>query len=872
MANSAYFHRGDLHIHSYGEDGSYDVYDQKMTPENIIYKALEKKLSIISITDHNKISNSISAVRISEEHEILAIPGIEISTTQGHLLAYFPAVCDLENFYGKLTFNIDKKFCNQGIFDCLELVQKYNGFGILAHIEVESGFEKTMVKFNEIFDQAFQHPAILALEIKNHTSINYYTELDEIADRKTAMKKRNAVLELPESHQLAKVISSDAHSMNAFGKNASGVERLTRFKLSELSFDSLRIALLSHDSRVRLEDDIPLALPRFKEIKTTGGILDGIHVEFSNNMNCIIGGRGTGKSTLLTAIQEASNNPVESTDVQKSDAWPTRIELKYEDETGREFNCQLQHGRLECTDENGEYVDPFIPIEAYSQGFTTFTSNAKPDEKDEKLLNFFDGFTNVSHLKKEDKSKIIQLKSNFVHLEELSNEVYQKSDVDKELKELLNKKQAYENQNVGELMKLHSGLIEEEVLRKEIEYSLSELKTRYQQVLSEKEDIKEILELDKSKIHVGMEHVDNVLRIVQEFSDIVDHHQEQLNIALTAKLNLLREEIKGWRSKEREARAKIEVIKLKLDNEKIPYDEKKFVDLSNDISKLDSRKKDIEKSEIKLKEVKLTRRKLIKERSEVNTEIHNKRLVFCTRINNDLAKSVGGLFVDAKVGQGYLSTDFSKFLKQTMNWHRWDKSNKIANSISPIDFYKNMKFKRYQFLVDLGFEQIDIDELVNTINKLTLEKVVSISFKERPKLTITRHNKELNSADVKDISQLSLGQQQSIMLSILILSDGCFPLIIDQPEDNLDSEFIFNSVVANLRKCKEKRQIIVVTHNSNIGVLGDAELVIPLVASNDKSAVIGSGSIDNKITQDSCCEILEGGKRAFKTRKEIYKI
>jgi histidinol phosphatase-like PHP family hydrolase len=362
-----------------------------MTPENIILKAIEKKLSIISITDHNKISNSILAVRISEEHDILAIPGIEISTTQGHLLAYFPTVSDLENFYGKLSFNPNKKFCNQGIYDCLEFVQKHNGFGILAHIEVESGFEKTMVKFNEIFDQAFQHPAIIALEIKNHTSIKYYTELDEIADRKTAMKRRNAVLELPETHKLAKVISSDAHTINAFGKNALGVERLTRFKLSELSFDSLRVALLSHDSRVRLEDDIPLVLPRFKEIQITGGVLDGIHVEFSNNMNCIIGGRGTGKSTFLTAIQEASSNPVESTNVQQSDAWPTKIELKYEDETGREFNCQLQHGRLECTDENGKFIEPVIPIEAYSQGFTTFTSNAKPDEKDEKLLNFLTG-------------------------------------------------------------------------------------------------------------------------------------------------------------------------------------------------------------------------------------------------------------------------------------------------------------------------------------------------------------------------------------------------------------------------------------------------------------------------------------------------
>lgn len=872
MANGACFHRGDLHIHSFGDGGSYDVDDEQMSPTNIISKALDKNLSIISITDHNKISNSIEAVRISKQYGLLVIPGIEISTTQGHLLAYLPTIQDLENFYGKLTFNQDKTFCNQGIFECLELVNMHNGFGILAHIEVGSGFEKTIGKFNQIFDQAFQHPAILALEIKSYESIHFYTEGDVIADRKNAMKKRNAALQLPENHKLAKVMSSDAHSMNAFGKNATGSERLTRFKMDELSFDSLRIALRIHDSRIRLEDEIPLKLPRFKEIKATGGILDGLHVELSNNMNCIIGGRGTGKSTLLTAIQEASNNPVDSTNVQNSDAWPSKIELKYEDEAGREFNCQLQYGRLECFDKNGDPAEVVIPLEAYSQGFTSFASNAEIDEKDKKLLKFFDGFTNVNHLKKEDVSKITQLKTNLVQYTDLTNEVSQKPEIDKELAELISKKESYEQQNVGELMKLHSGLVEEEVLRKEIESSLFELKTRYQRVLSDKDDIKNLLGIDKSKIHVGMNHVDNVIRIIQEFSEIVDNHQEQLNKELSEKLNLLRVEVKGWRSKESLAKAEIEVIKKKLDDEKIPYNETNFVKLSNDIVKLESRKREIEKSEIRLKEVKLKRNTLIKERIKIDSDIHNKRLVFCTRINNDLSESVGGLFVDAKVGQGFLSTDFSAYLKQSMSWHRWDNSNKISNNISPLDFYHSMKFNRLQFLIDLGFEQGEIDLITNTFKGLTLERVAALPFKERPKLTVTRHNKEANSAYVKDISELSLGQQQSIMLSILIQSDSCLPLIIDQPEDNLDSEFIFNTVVVNLRKCKEKRQIIIVTHNSNIGVLGDAELVIPLIAENNRSSIIGSGSIDNRTTQEQCCEILEGGKLAFKTRKDIYRI
>ena len=105
-----------------------------------------------------------------------------------------------------------------------------------------------------------------------------------------------------------------------------------------------------------------------------------------------------------------------------------------------------------------------------------------------------------------------------------------------------------------------------------------------------------------------------------------------------------------------------------------------------------------------------------------------------------------------------------------------------------------------------------------------------------------------------------------------MLSDSNKPLIIDQPEDNLDSEFIYKTIVKNLRKIKEQRQVIIVTHNANIAVLGDAELIIPLKSTSIKTHVLNSGSIDRKETREICCEILEGGKRAFVQRKDIYGI
>ncbi len=73
----------------------------------------------------------------------------------------------------------------------------------------------------------------------------------------------------------------------------------------------------------------------------------------------------------------------------------------------------------------------------------------------------------------------------------------------------------------------------------------------------------------------------------------------------------------------------------------------------------------------------------------------------------------------------------------------------------------------------------------------------------------------------RDFSKLSMGQQESILLTLLLFSKRNCPLIIDQPEDNLDSEFIHKILVKNQKRIKENRQVIIVTHNANITVLGD---------------------------------------------------
>ena len=101
-----------------------------------------------------------------------------------------------------------------------------------------------------------------------------------------------------------------------------------------------------------------------------------------------------------------------------------------------------------------------------------------------------------------------------------------------------------------------------------------------------------------------------------------------------------------------------------------------------------------------------------------------------------------------------------------------------------------------------------------------------------------------------------------------LLLDSDNPLLIDQPEDNLDNSFVYETIVESIRKVKEKRQLIFVTHNPNIPVLGDAEKVFVMESDGTSARNETEGTVDE--CKDYIVTLLEGGEEAFKKRKARY--
>ena len=107
-----------------------------------------------------------------------------------------------------------------------------------------------------------------------------------------------------------------------------------------------------------------------------------------------------------------------------------------------------------------------------------------------------------------------------------------------------------------------------------------------------------------------------------------------------------------------------------------------------------------------------------------------------------------------------------------------------------------------------------------------------------------------------------------MLLLLLVQSDRI--LIIDQPEDDLDNRFIYDDIVRILRDQKGRRQIITATHNPNIPVLGDAELIIALGVQESRGMILDQGAIEKKGIQEIVKSIMEGGEEAFQRRAQKY--
>ena len=223
---------------------------------------------------------------------------------------------------------------------------------------------------------------------------------------------------------------------------------------------------------------------------------------------------------------------------------------------------------------------------------------------------------------------------------------------------------------------------------------------------------------------------------------------------------------------------------------------------------------------------------------------------FSERFLNYIDKTKKGSFYSQEGAESQF-----KVLRSEINFDQKEDVVSFLDSI--IDSLKNDKREKQN-----GKRRIVSDQVKNMAELYSY--LFSLSFLE--------NNYQLKQGD-KNLEQLSPGERGALLLVFYLLLDKSdIPLIIDQPEDNLDNHSVAKVLVPFIKMAKKNRQIIMVTHNPNLAVVADAEQVIfvKLDKENDYEFSTVSGSIENREVNKKIVQVLEGAMPAFSTRKRKY--
>jgi hypothetical protein len=356
-----------------------------------------------------------------------------------------------------------------------------------------------------------------------------------------------------------------------------------------------------------------------------------------------------------------------------------------------------------------------------------------------------------------------------------------------------------------------------------------------------------------------------------------------LRTVTTAFIATARDQIAHWKTKEAETTTAIEAKKRELLAHGIRLDMPFIQKLVSDEARIAESVRNLKTWVPELARLQREHADLLRRRWSARDQVATLRTAFAVRASRALSGTLSDLSVTVKFDTSSLSPDAERLIIDAMGWRTLQqlKAAALIRDLTLPVLLDCVRRKSTRAITELTnanggavFAKNEAEVLLERLSDPELlAQLESVAVYDLPKLTVTKRIDSEGKSPIyipRDFKRLSLGQQQSVLLALMLTSESKAPLIVDQPEDHLDSEFIYKTLVPVIRAAKERRQVIVVTHNANIAVLGDAEQIVVLKATNEKGMITTRGSIDEPMTKEAACAILEGSREAFERRARIY--
>lgn len=677
--------------------------------------------------------------------------------------------------------------------------------------------------------------------------------------------------------------------------------------------EAIRQACLAKESRISLVNpEVPNIYIEKVDV-TNSAFMGKFALDLNQQLNSIIGGRGTGKSTVLEYIRWALCDETEDfgKDEEKSEILRKRITLiektlKDHDGEVRIFfmvnglrhiikrntkseDVLLKIGEGEFQSVRPNQIKELLPVQSYSQKQLSSVA-VKTDE----LKRFIQ--RPISKIIEEYNSELLQLSSKMrsAYLNLLKSKSA-RTQLEKYAIEL----GSYRLQ-IDQLRKDLKGMSEEDMKIIDRASLYTNERNRIEEIKIEYHSIRDSL-LSTRQLITRFISSKTEARNIENKSIISELETERTDFlqSLTKKIQALI--IERDDSEKKFEKIKAEWIEMRNGFEKL-YKEAKEKTTSSQQT-LNS----IKELELKIERLDLMIRQTKSELAITNANDDDFDLIYLKFIECQIAKTekikeATVLFSD--LSSGLIKADFTNFIDSTQLSNQIntvfsanglgiqrsradDLCASIAIQSNPIEKWKQVVYE-LKLLLEFNVSSESIQELPHTpildasgftpgnkrkcSESLTSESflnIASIQLEYLPKFNYVTSNAMGDQIPFEDASA---GQQATALLNVLLNQDG-YPLIIDQPEDDIDNKAI-DSIIKNLWSAKQKRQIIISSHNANLVVNGDSELVVCCdyneTSEQTKGLIKYQGSIDSLDIRNEITSVMEGGERAFKLRKEKY--
>lgn len=875
----AKFWRCALQVNPFGYNETYRGAHHGMNEDEynqaLLRKCLELDIKVVGIADHGSVTSVNALRKVLEPAGIVVFPGFEIaSNDKTHYVCLFSEDTTnqkLERYLGSLNLLDPLDGVHPSRLSSEDLIDKVNqlgGFIYAAHCTQDNGLLKN--RLNHVWKtpklRAVQIPKAV-IDLKNKDNGFYY---------KVICNKEAAYLR---ERPIAVINAKDI----ANPEDLNHPSATCLIKMTRPNFAAFKVAFLDPESRIRLNsENTQNSIGKITSIAVDGGYLDGLKGEFSDHLNTVIGGRGTGKSTLLECIRYALDLSPKGKQARKlhdgiikenlgKEVGRVELSVISSAQNGKQYKVSRRYGEPPIVRDSNGNVSNLLPkdllpnIDVYGQN--EIYELAQDEDSRVQLLSRFLPDDVTYEEKRLEVHK--RLKENQLNLVRLFSDLDDFNEELNRLPKLQEQVRAYDELGIKEKLAMTSLLARECEIIKEADNcwesfekkldifnkNLPDLSFINDQALKDLPDRVQLIAISKTLCTIKENIQNHIVCMKNTLSET--------STQFKAQRELWREAIQQHKNNLEETMHSIPSTAGKTGKE-IGADYQRLV---SEIERIKPKKTELSALEAKLKDWMQQRSNLLADLSDIRSKRINALQTAAKRLNRQLQGKL-----EVQVIPDANRSPLIKFLLECKLEGIGEK--RLAwisevETITPLALVQSIR-KGAKDIIENWSVMPMVAEALTKLQRSQLMELETLELEHRVviSLNVAHGQKE---PIFRPLDKLSTGQQCTAILHMLLLENSD-PLLMDQPEDNLDNAFIAERIVTELRSAKMTRQFLFATHNANIPVFGDAEWIGVFTVEENKGSlgVNAQGSIDVPEIREQVANILEGGREAFIQRKEKY--